>query len=769
MLNEISYPPHRRYRSRTQWEPVGFFSECLCNATQFDLMLGFFSSSAINVLADGFASFLYNGGRMRLVINDILTEQDKAAFANGTLDTLPFFDLTDLEKLKSTLSERDAHFFECLSWLIKNDRLEVKIVAPKEGIGISHTKSGIFGDGEDCVAFDGSCNFSRTALIDNIESLTVSCEWDGSIEAEKARDIKEDFETVFNGKDESVVYMTTEQVRTRLIDGFKDKSLTALLEDEYKLIERHIKEKDLPLSVKHALEKAKQRVSAAIDKLKEEKIEKREDVITQEIEPCFPYPTGPRDYQNQAFENWKNNNQRGLFAMATGTGKTITSLNCLLEIYKRNGYYKAIILVPTITLVNQWEQECEKFHFSNVIKVYSKNSEWRSKIERLQMAEEYKKAKESSQNFIIISTYASFTRGNVFDILNGFEKSKVLLIADEAHNMGSPTIMKRIGDIKYLRRIGLSATPERQFDDDTNRKLFRFFGAEKQYTYEYSMEEAIKNGVLCRYFYYPHLVRLTDDEFEKYVELSLKISKYFNFNTNSFENKDDILMSMLLARKRIVHKAANKLTAFNQIINERYQKKGNLKYSLVYVPEGTKPDYIADSDIFDSTDQVADDIVSDRLIDDYTEAVMKLDKFITVKKFVSGQKDRDKVLSAFASGKLQVLTSMKCLDEGVDVPRSELAIFCASTGNPRQFIQRRGRILRKHPDKFMAEIHDLVVAPEVNSGSDSFRMERALLKGELMRVKNFSMLSENPSYSQLEFKSVMEHYGLNMYNNDHIV
>ena len=770
MLKDVTYPAHRRYKSRTQWEPVGFFSECLCNSTQFDLMLGFFSSSAINVLADGFASFLYNGGRMRLIINDILTEQDKAAFANGTLDTLPFFDLTDLEKLKTTLSERDTHFFECLSWLIKNDKLEVKIVAPKEGIGISHTKTGVFDDGQDYVAFDGSCNFSRTALVDNIESLTVSCEWDGNIEAEKARDIKEDFETVFNGKDETIVYKTTAQVRTQLVDGFKDKSLTSLLEDEYKLIDRRSKEKDLPSSVKHALEKARQRVSTAINKLKEEKAVTQHDVvITQEVEPSFPYPTGPREYQTQAFENWKNNNQRGLFNMATGTGKTLTSLNCLLEIYKRNGYYKAIILVPTITLVNQWEQECEKFHFSNVIKVYSKNSEWRSKIERLQMAEEYKKAKEPSQNFIIISTYASFTRSNVFDILNGFEKSKVLLIADEAHNMGSPTIIKRLGDIKYLRRIGLSATPERQFDDDTNRKLFKFFGAEKQYTFEYLMEQAINDGYLCHYFYYPHLVRLTDDEFQKYVELSLKISKYFNYNSNSFDKKDDILMSMLLARKRIVHKAANKLAAFNQIIHERYKKNGNLKYSLVYVPEGTKPDYIADSDIFDSTDQVADDIVSDHLIDDYTEAVMKLDKYITVKKFVSGQKDRDKVLSDFASGKLQVLTSMKCLDEGVDVPRSELAIFCASTGNPRQFIQRRGRILRKHEDKFMAEIHDLVVAPEVNPGTDSFRMERALLKGELMRVKNFSLLSENPAFSQIELKSVMRHYGLNLYNNDHIL
>ena len=768
MLKEVLYPPHRRYKSRTQWEPIGFFSECLCNATKFDLMLGFFSSSAINVLADGFASFLYNGGRMRLIINDILTEQDKAAFANGTFDTIPFFDLADLENLKSILSERDAHFFECLSWLIKNDRLEVKIVVPKEGIGISHTKTGVFDDGLDFVAFDGSCNFSRTALVDNIESLTVSCEWDGNIEVEKARGIKEDFEMVFNGKDETVVYMTTEQVRTQLIDGFQDKSLTTLLEDEYKLIEKHTKEKDLPSSVKQALGKAKQRVAMAINKLKQEKEYNTIDVVLPNIEPCFPYPSGPRDYQKQAFENWKNNGQKGLFAMATGTGKTITSLNCLLEIYKRNGYYKAIILVPTITLVNQWKQECEKFHFTNIIKVYSKNSEWRSKLEHIQMAEEYKKANDAPKNFIIISTYASFARSSVFEILNRFEKSKVLFIADEAHNMGSPTIMRRIGDINYLRRIGLSATPERQFDEDTNKKLFRFFGAENQYTYEYSMEEAIENGVLCRYLYYPHLVRLTDSEMQKYVDLSLKIAKYFNFNTSSFDKKDDILMNMLLARKRIIHKAANKLSVFNNIIQERYNKNGDLKYSLVYVPEGTKPDYIYESDIFDSIDQISDDAEADHLIDLYTEAVMKLNKFITVKKFVSGQQDRDKVLNDFASGKLQVLTSMKCLDEGVDVPRSELAIFCASTGNPRQFIQRRGRILRKHKDKFMAEIHDLVVAPEVNYGSDSFKMERALLKGELMRVKNFALLSENPSYSQMELKPVMEHYGLNMYNNDHI-
>jgi superfamily II DNA or RNA helicase len=145
-----------------------------------------------------------------------------------------------------------------------------------------------------------------------------------------------------------------------------------------------------------------------------------------------------------------------------------------------------------------------------------------------------------------------------------------------------------------------------------------------------------------------------------------------------------------------------------------------------------------------------------------------VDDHVTVRKFISGQKDREEILYDFAEGRLQVLTSMKCLDEGVDVPRSELAIFCSSTGNPRQFIQRRGRVLRTHPDKKMAELHDLVVVPELNPNNDSFRMEQSLLRGELMRVNNFALLSENPSYSEMELRDVMNHYGLNLYNNEHL-
>ena len=743
MLYEVEWADDGTYVPGEEFSPERFFNDGLNNSTEFDLKLGYFSSAAISVLAEGFATFISRGGYMRLIINHIVSKKDKEAITDGVMgNIIDCADLSNFQYLKTTFNEYQEQFFRCLAYMISQKRIDIRIIKPRGQKGIAHTKSGQFRDGDSTTAFTGSANFTISGLFNNIENISIdrSDSIDVMVQKRIAKQRK-DFDAIMSGEKKGIEYLSPKDLVEAISTNYGDSDIEELLDVERKL--KEVKRSDRPVATT-----AQEELTVS--------------------SPSFPYDK-PRDYQMLAFENWKNNGQQGLFAMATGTGKTITSLNCLLEIYKRNGYYKAIILVPTITLVNQWEKECRKFNFGNIIKVYSKNAEWRSKIELIQMAEKYRKPNEPTQNFIIISTYASFARENVFSVLNSFERAKVLLIADEAHNMGSPSILKRLGTINYLRRIGLSATPERQFDEDTNKKLYRFFGAEEKFTFEYSMEEAIQKGVLCRYYYYPHLVKLTDEEMANYVELSEKISKYFNYNSGEFDKKDEILMGLLLARKRIIHKAANKLDAFKKIIEERYEKNGNLKYSLIYVPEGNKPDYFPEADLFDKTEQVADDAVSDHLIDIYTETVMRVDKYITVRKFVSGQKGRDEILADFAKGKLQVLTSMKCLDEGVDVPRSELAIFCASTGNPRQFIQRRGRVLRKHPDKYMAEIHDLVVAPEVSATSASYKMEQSLLKGELMRVKNFSMLSENPSYSQMELKAVMEHYGLNMYNNDHIV
>lgn len=757
LKTDIIWPLDFRFQTKSEWEPVGFFSEALCNAISFDLMLGFFSSSAINVLSYGFASFIFNGGKMRMIINDILSNEDVSVISSAQdCNDLPYFDLSNLEQLTYTLNKRDKHFFECLAWLIRNNRIEVKVIRMIGGNGIAHTKCGTFNDGINRIGFEGSVNFSLSAFLHNKESLSVNCDWNGPADIGRINSIQRSFDRTFNGEDSDVEFVESVDLKGYTINNYQSKGLEELLKDELELINNDCKD-DIPETIKRALTKTRDKVKSAINKLRGMQLVKDE--------PRFPYVSGPREYQKEAFEQWKVR-QQGLFAMATGTGKTLTALNCLLEIYKRKSYYKAIILVPTLTLVDQWEEECQKFNFKNIIKIYSKNKTWKAELDRIRLQEDFNYSNEEP-SYIIIATYASFSRENAFldltSISNRINK-KLLLIADEAHNMGSSRILKKLSGVKYKRRIGLSATPERQFDDNANRELRNFFGCGEidGYSYEFSMAEAIDKEYLCRYYYYPHLVRLTDSEMSEYMKISLQLAKFYNSDKESFPGSDEMLMSLLLKRKRIIHKAKNKESIFNSIIKDWYDKKGSLKYTLVYVPEGSRPDNNS-ADIYDQRETIEDDDYSQSLIDIYSDIILSVSPTTTLKKFTSDTKDRNQILEDFASGKLEVLTSMKCLDEGIDVPRSELAIFCASTGNPRQFIQRRGRILRKHPDKRYAVIHDLVVAPEISSASDNFRMERNLLASELKRVRDFALLAENTDFAYVELEKILNHYDLSLF------
>jgi len=334
------------------------------------------------------------------------------------------------------------------------------------------------------------------------------------------------------------------------------------------------------------------------------------------------------------------------------------------------------------------------------------------------------------------------------------------LIADEAHNIGGGLMSVRLDDIKYARRIGLSATPERQFDETGNQKLMDFFACDSKYTFEYPMQQAIENGALCKYYYYPHIVQLTDDEMYDYVVISKKIAKVIN---RKDAESEDMLLRLLLKRKRIIHKASNKASAFEQIIKERLQNEGSLKYTIVYVPEGNKPDD-ASADIFDKTETIETDEDSEHIINQFTSIVRDVDPHIVVRKFTSDSTDRDEILKGFANGTIDVLTSMKCLDEGVDVPRSEFAIFCASTGNPRQFIQRRGRVLRMHPDKKFAIIHDLVVIPQPNIDEGCYNLEKSLVETELRRVKDFTLLSENCHDTLNAIDNILNQYSISIFN-----
>lgn len=730
MLKDCDWSIDRDYKTGSENEPLQFYLDGLANSNEFNLLLGYFSSAAINLLSVGFATFISKGGKMRMVINHLLSAQDKEAIEKANQKSInKIFDLTDVVSLERALDEYDTHFFECLAYLIAEKRIEIKVIKPKNGKGIAHYKSGVFSDGQDYIGYKASCNFTLYGLSENLEELEAFLSWENGRSNKLIKKQLKLIDNYFAEKNEDVEYVSVNEIEVVLKDRFGKKDINELLVQEEQLLKK-----------KQSL-------------ISNPKLKKTITKLFSEIEiirrtPRFPYTEGPREYQINAYNSWVANNYKGMFAMATGTGKTITSLNCLLNEYKKTGIYRAIITVPTTALVEQWKKECAKFNFKNIITVSSKEN-WDKNLAFFNTA-----SKLIETSYIVIVTYASLPRPKFQSYFSQLPKDTIL-IADETHNLGSQGLLRLLPNIHLEKRIGLSATPHRKFDEVGNQAIQEFFNDEPPYIVSYSMEEALKIGWLCKYTYYPHIVKLTDQEMEKYKELSLQLLRMglFDKETGTFRSTPEI-EKKLLERKRIIHKASNKLEAFKEILRSEFAKRKNLKYTLVYVPEGIEAN-------FDKTDYSVETEDEIRLIDEYTKTVSQTDDTVMVTQFTANSNNRDEILKNFEQGKIHVLTSMKCLDEGVDVPRSELAIFCASTGNPRQFIQRRGRVLRLHKDKIHATIHDLVVVPEVSDES-TFEMEKGLVKKELERVVDFANLAMNKTDTYETLKNILDYYNLNL-------
>ncbi|HEY9084045.1 MAG TPA: DEAD/DEAH box helicase family protein [Vicingaceae bacterium] len=730
MLKDCEWSLDRDYKTGSEDEPLQFYLDGLANSNEFNLLLGYFSSSAINLLSIGFATFISKGGKMKMVINHLLSCKDKEAVekANGK-SINKVFDLTDVVSLGRVLDEYDTHFFECLAYLIAEKRIEIKVIKPKNGKGIAHYKSGVFSDGQDFVGYKASCNFTLYGLSENLEELEAFLSWENGRSNKLIKKQLKLIDDYFTEKDEDVEYIPVNEIEVVLKDRFGRKDINELLVQEEQLLK-----KKMSLISNPKLKKTITKLFSEIEIIRKT--------------PRFPYSDGPREYQINAYNNWIANNYKGMFAMATGTGKTITSLNCLLNEYQKTKIYRAIITVPTTALVEQWKKECAKFNFKNIITVSSKEN-WDKNLAFFNTA-----SKLIDTSYIVIVTYASLPRPNFQSYFTQLPKDTVL-IADETHNLGSQGLLKLLPNIHLEKRIGLSATPHRKFDEAGNQAIQEFFNDEAPYIVSYSMEEALNIGWLCKYTYHPHIVKLTGQEMGKYRELSLQLLRMglFDKDTGSFRSTPEI-EKKLLERKRIIHKAANKLDAFKDILKFEFDKRKNLKYTLVYVPEGIEANY-EDEDFSNETEEEIG------LIEAYTKAVRETDNLIMVSRFTAKSDNREEILKNYEDGKIHVLTSMKCLDEGVDVPRSELAIFCASTGNPRQFIQRRGRVLRLHKDKIHATIHDLVVVPEIADES-TYEMEKGLIRKELERVVDFANLAMNKTDTYETLKHILEYYNLNL-------
>jgi superfamily II DNA or RNA helicase len=721
-----------RYSTGRKDLPFDFCELALSNSTKLDLGLGYFSSACFNILSVGFAHFISNGGNMRLYINQYLTEDDyKLLQSNEDVDFEDYI-LKSFYSLKTTLSKRDEHFFKCLSYLIQNKRIEIKIVVPRYG-GLAHEKFGIFADGySNKVAFTGSMNLTAAALVKNIETIECTCSWKSEDSRERIEISEQDFAEIWTGANESVLVFPAKKFCQEIVKTYPKVDADELLLQEKKIIKKltKIQEEENPTEKK------------------------------SEQPPHFPYkyPDGARRYQIQAYEAWVKNGKQGIFAMATGTGKTITSLNCALQEYQQDGSYQLLILVPTIALVEQWIDEIGLFDFKNIIEVYSENSQWRRQIVSLKN----KIQRGSNENFVIVSTYQSFTNDDFQQILPNLPNS-ILLIADEAHNIGSENVRAAFKKMKIKKRIALSATPNRIYDQEGTSELESFFNDKPPYVYSFPMSQAVKEGRLMEYCYYPRMVYLNEPEMEKYAEYTKKLMNLFDNETGKFKNEDEATKLKML-RKQVLHKAEDKIRVLREIITEIGQEK--LKYCFVFAPEGKinendKDDAKRHSESDNSIEEV------DAILDKMLYAIIELFPKTRCNTYTgtNSKRQRSAILSGFENGDIDVLLAMKCLDEGVDVPRAEYGIFASSTGNPRQFIQRRGRLLRKHPDKTFAYTYDMIVVPNFQSShysNDFFKIERSLVRGELARVAYFADLATNTHSAKEVLQELADHYQLNL-------
>lgn len=430
---------------------------------------------------------------------------------------------------------------------------------------------------------------------------------------------------------------------------------------------------------------------------------------------ALPAEVSLRDYQKEAVKEWFRNAGSGILEMATGTGKTITALTATLKALEVRGRLGLIVVAPYTHLVDQWEQEARRFGFRPIL-AYKARQSWETEVVAALTAFQM----DAANHYCVITTAATFLSRTMQAVLERVVPP-TMLIADEAHHLGAQHLRSTLPDqIPY--RLALSATPERWYDNEGTEALNSYFAP--GVIFEYGLKEAIAGGFLTPYQYYPHLVEMTDEENEEYRGVTRQIVKLIG-NQERPDMSDQRLQNLLIARARIVNRAENKLDVLKELVLPERESHHNLFYCGDAKVDGER--------------QI------DRVIKLLGHGMgMKVHPFTAQE----GTEERQYLLSQFESGQLQGLVAIRCLDEGVDVPATRTAYILASSTNPREFIQRRGRILRRHPSKNKAVIHDFIVIPrsiaEVRTLEPAmFNLERRLVRRELQRVAEFAGLAEN--------------------------
>jgi superfamily II DNA or RNA helicase len=700
-----------------------FYFPALSTAICYRRAVGYFSASTLSHAAQALSAFISRDGTIRLIVGAFSEQTDIEAVEEG----LRLKELSDTLGKSFVAVVEDAaedelfqHRFKALSWLVAQGRLEIRVALRPRGL--YHDKVGIISDASgDAIVFAGSANESASALLPthNYESINVFPTWRPEL-ADWYEPHTASFERLWANKSRGTVVI------------------------------------DMPTALKERLLEVAARMERPPDPQRELEIEARLRAVEKEAAHASR-PRGPRvpetvngipfqirDHQREALTAWQAKGAfHGIFDLATGAGKTITAVYAIVQMAKAIPGLTVVIAAPYQSLADQWCEILETFNI-RALQCYVSKLNWYDELQKKVLDV----LTGSTQFEAIVVVNRTLRTADFQNAIARIPANRLLWIGDECHHHGSESLAKALPQNANYR-IGLSATPEHYLDDERNARLKAYYG---EVVFSYTLQQAIEDKILTPYKYYPHLVILTDDEAQEFIAISDEIALRFAREGQSAGAKPSQgLKALLMKRARLIGSAANKIPILQAVLAGQRPES----HALFYCGDGLV-DYGGDEDdeAGDRTDNFPlrqIEVVS-RVLDDLH---WKVSRFTARE----GRREREGILQAFRVGLIDGLVAIKCLDEGIDVPACSTAYILASSRDPRQFIQRRGRILRRFPGKSLATIHDFVVLlPE--GALDSSGAARKLISAELKRVAEFSTLAQNRFEAYERLRDVLTAYDL---------
>lgn len=662
-----------------------FYIPVLENAVKYDRIAGFFSSSSLAIAARGISGLIKNSGRMRIIACPKLNKLDINIINevyNGDTRYLEENLINSIDEIEDAFENNHV---KALGWMLSHGLLEIKIAIPRSrnryfSNNSSDNNKGIF--------------HQKVGLLKDTDGNEIS--FSGSINETGAAwiDNIEEFKVFKSWVEEQKNYLDTD------IRKF---------EEFWKNERSNVDVISLPQSVKKKMIESSNDFdlrSIEIGKYKKYRSLKKVD---NKLSLFY--------YQKNAIKIWKENNKNLLFQMATGTGKTRTAIGCMVETMINSDKLLIIVSCPQGTLSHQWKEEIEelgiKVDYSCIIDGTNKN--WKNNLIEsiLKLSIDYYKT------CILYTTHTTGSKDYFTSTIKTHYKNfKILFIGDEVHGLGATQMRKGLLE-EYEYRVGLSATPTRWFDEEGSDFLENYFGNEK---FEFSISDALRviNPVtgkpfLVNYYYNIEFIQLEDEEVLQYKKLSNDIRKLKLCKRKSNEYEERI-ERLLFKRASIVKNANKKMDKLEEILSSI--------------------ENIEDMIIFVSSEQITGVL---ELLANLKIAASKVtqEEGTIPEKQYNGLTERQYIIEKFKQKKIKVLVAIKCLDEGIDIPSASSAILMSNTTNPREYVQRIGRVIRQSKNKSTATIYDISIEPCYNRIEDENikQFEKSICKKEKVRLE----------------------------------